>query len=152
RAEVAELRMGSGVEPGVRGPAADETELVALAVADADLVDPYLVLQGDDGTGRRVQILLSRPDGIVEADRRGGDVHAPSGNLGIAEGDDGDVPGNQIRSCRWLSVRPARIEAPAETRDVRLVGVRELQRDVQGVRRPAVDGHARRCPLGRAEA
>src|SRR5206468_9516228 len=118
RAEVTEFRMGSGVGSGVRGPAADQAELVALAVADTDLVDARLVLRGDDGPGRRVQILRlsGHSDGVVEAGRRGGDVHATSGNLGIAEGDDGDVAGDQVRGYRWLGVRPARIEAPAETR------------------------------------
>src|SRR5262245_16155190 len=142
-AEVAELRMGAGVGPRVRRPPADEAELVALAVPDADLVDPNLVLRGDDGTGRRVEILLSSY-GVVEAGRRGGDVHPPSGDLGIAEGDDGDVAGDQVRGCRWFGVRPARIEAPAVTDDARLIGVGKFQRDVRGIRRRTVDGHPRR--------
>src|SRR5262249_6098160 len=138
-------------DTGIGWPAADEAQSVALAIADADLIDPYLVLGGNDGTGRRIQILWPS-DGVVEAGRRSGDVHATSGDLGIAEGDDGDVAGDQIRGMRWLGIWPARVEGPAVTHDIRLVGVGKLERDVRRIWRLAIDAHASHRRLGSVEA
>ena len=153
RAEITELGMRPGVGPDVRGPAADEAQLVALSVAaEADFVDARLVLGRDDGAdvGRQVLRLPAQSHRVVEAGRRGGDVHAAAGDVSISKGNDRDVTGDQVRRHGRLGVRTAWIEAATVAYDVGRVVVRKLKGDVRRIRLRGIDAHARQRGLGRA--
>src|SRR5438105_751741 len=150
RAEIAELGMRAGIEAGVGRPAADQPQLIAFTVADADLIDARLVFRRDHGADRGVRVRHSG-DRVVEARGRCGDVHAAAGDVSIPKGNDRDVTRDQVRRHGRLGVRTAWIEAATVAYDVGRVVVRKLKGDVRRIRLRRIDAHARQRGLGRAQ-